>query len=67
MLQLVAPGCRIVTTAKPTAGAFCSVLLGLEHLPQDGELVIANADQWVDVPIDRFLASARSGRWDGYS
>jgi NDP-sugar pyrophosphorylase family protein len=66
VLQLIAPGCRIVTTAKPTAGALCSVLLGLEHLPQDGELLIANADQCVDVPIDRFLAAARAGRWDGY-
>jgi NDP-sugar pyrophosphorylase family protein len=66
VLQLVAPDCRIVTTAKPTAGALCSVMLGLEYLPQDGELVIANADQCVDVPVDRFLAAARSGGWDGY-
>lgn len=66
VLRLIAPGCQIVTTAKPTAGALCSVLLGLEHLPEDGELLIANADQVVDVPIDSFLAAARDGRWDGY-
>jgi hypothetical protein len=43
--------------AKPTAGALCSVLLGLEHLQCDDELVIANADQWIDVSIDAFIAA----------
>ena len=66
VLELVAPGCQVVPMAKPTAGALCSVMLGLEHLPNDGELLVANADQCVDVAIDRFLASARAGAWDGY-
>ena len=65
VLRLVAPGCQIVTMSKPTAGALCSVLLGLEHLQHDDELVIANADQWIDVPIDRFIAVARQSGWDG--
>lgn len=66
VLELLAPGCRVVTVTKPTAGALCSVLLALEHLPHDGELLVANADQCVDVSIDRFLNSARAGQWDGY-
>ena len=65
VLALVAPGCEVVTMAKPTAGALCSVLLALEHLCHDDELLIANADQWVDLPIDRFLAAAREAEWDG--
>ncbi|MEZ5290583.1 MAG: glycosyltransferase family 2 protein [Vicinamibacterales bacterium] len=65
VLRLVAPGCTLVTMAKATAGALCSVLLGMEHLAHDDELVIANADQWIDVPIDRFLEAARAGGWDG--
>ena len=65
VLELVAPGCRIVTTAKPTAGALCSVLLGMEHLEHEDELLIANADQWIDSPIDAFLSAARSSGWDG--
>ena len=65
VLRLVAPGCQIVTMSKPTAGALCSVLLGLEHLQHGDELVIANADQWIDVPIDRFIAAARHAGWDG--
>jgi NDP-sugar pyrophosphorylase family protein len=65
VLQLVAPGCRIVTMAKPTAGALCSVLLAMEYLQHDRELLVANADQWIDVSIDAFLATARASRWDG--
>ena len=65
VLKLVAPGCRIVTMAKPTAGALCSVLLGMEYLQHEDELLIANADQWVDTPIDGFLATARVSDWDG--
>jgi dTDP-glucose pyrophosphorylase len=66
VLRLIAPDCRIVTTMGATGGALCSVLLGLEHLPHDGELLIANADQCVDVPIETFLGAAREGAWDGY-
>jgi NDP-sugar pyrophosphorylase family protein len=65
VLQLVAPGCQIVTMSKPTAGALCSVMLGLEHLHHEDELLIANADPWVDAPIDSFLAFARASDWDG--
>jgi len=65
VLRLVAPGCAIVTMHQPTAGALCSVLLALEHLNTDDELVIANADQWIDTPIDAFLAAARGSGWDG--
>lgn len=66
VLRLIAPGCRIVTTARPTAGALCSVLLGLDHLPDTGELLVANADQYVSTGIDAFLGQARAGAWDGY-
>jgi NDP-sugar pyrophosphorylase family protein len=65
VLQLIAPGCRIVTMAKPTAGALCSVLLGMEHLEHEDELLVANADQWIDASIDDFLSAARTSRWDG--
>jgi len=65
VLRLVAPGCHVVTMGKPTKGALCSVLLGMEHLQHDDELLIANADQIVDLPIDRFLTTARNHAWDG--
>lgn len=65
VLRLIAPGCRIVTMGKPTAGALCSVLLGMEYLQHEEELLVANADQWIDAPIDAFLSAARVSGWDG--
>lgn len=65
VLRLVAPECRIVTMEKPTAGALCSVLLGVEHLQHEDELLVANADQWLDLAIGDFLSAARVARWDG--
>jgi NDP-sugar pyrophosphorylase family protein len=65
VLRLIAPDCRIVTMARPTAGALCSVLLGIEHLQHDDELLVANADQVVDVSVDAFLGAARAAQWDG--
>lgn len=66
VLELVAPQSKIVPMGSPTAGALCSVLLGMEHLQHDEELLIANADQYIDIAIDDFLSSARSKAWDGY-
>jgi dTDP-glucose pyrophosphorylase len=51
---------------NPTSGALCSVLLAMEYLQHDEELLVANADQYVDVSIDEFLTAARGGTWDGY-
>lgn len=65
VLRLVAPGCHIVTMRQPTAGALCSVLLGMEYLAHEDELLIANADQVVDASIDEFLNAARADDLDG--
>jgi NDP-sugar pyrophosphorylase family protein len=65
VLRLLAPRCRIVTIAQRTAGALCSVLLGMEHLTHQNELLVANADQWIDVSIDAFLSAARAAGRDG--
>ncbi len=65
VLNLVAPGCRVITMNKPTAGALCSVLLGMEHLQHEEELLVANADQYIDGPVDSFLSAARAARWAG--
>lgn len=65
VLTLLAPGSIIIPVAKPTSGALCSVLLASEFLNEEGELVIANADQVVDVPFADFLAAARKPGTDG--
>jgi dTDP-glucose pyrophosphorylase len=51
--------------AKPTAGALCSVLLGMEYLEHEDELLVANADQWIDGSVDSFITAARVSQWDG--
>jgi NDP-sugar pyrophosphorylase family protein len=65
VLRLVAPTCQIVTMRQPTAGALCSVLLAMEHINTDDEVLVANADQVIDVSIDTFLSAARNGAVDG--
>lgn len=65
VLHLIAPGCEIVPMRQPTKGALCSVLLAAEHLKNDDELVLANADQYVDVSLDEFLRVARASGADG--
>lgn len=66
VLALNAPDCRVVEMRNPTAGALCSVLLGMEYLQNEDELLVANADQYVDVSMDNFLSAARASQWDGY-
>jgi NDP-sugar pyrophosphorylase family protein len=66
VLHMIAPDCQVIPMRNPTAGALCSVLLASEYLSDGNELLVANADQFVDVPIDRFIAEARAGDWDGY-
>jgi len=65
VLRLVAPTCIIVTMRQPTAGALCSVLLAMEHINTDDEVLVANADQVIDVSIDTFLSAARNEAADG--
>jgi dTDP-glucose pyrophosphorylase len=57
-----APGCEIVQIDGITEGAACSVLTAAEHIGE-GPLMIANSDQYVDVPIDDYLAQGRG--YDG--
>jgi NDP-sugar pyrophosphorylase family protein len=57
-LQELAPGCEVLGVPGITEGAACSVLLASEFIDHPEPLLIANADQWVDVNIDDFLAQA---------
>lgn len=65
VLRLVAPGCHIVSMPQPTAGALFSVLLAMDYLSPHHELLVANADQFIDRPIDEFLFCARGPGTDG--
>ena len=65
VLRVLSPGSVVVRMDGPTAGALCSVLLGLQSVDPDGELLVANADQVVSASVDGFLGEARSQEVDG--
>jgi NDP-sugar pyrophosphorylase family protein len=56
VLERSAPGCLVVGVESVTEGAACTVLLAREWIDGDAPLMIANSDQWVCHPVDRYLA-----------
>lgn len=64
-LREVAPNCCIVPVSGVTQGAACTVLLAREQIATSDPLMIANSDQWVDYPIDDYLATLEHNRLDG--
>ena len=48
LLNLIAPGCKIVQVDGLTEGAACTTLLAKEHIDNDTPLVMANSDQFVE-------------------
>ncbi len=66
LLNLISPNCVIITIESVTAGAACTVLLAKDYIDNDSELLIANSDQYVDMNINDFIATARRSNADGY-
>jgi dTDP-glucose pyrophosphorylase len=64
-LRRLCPGCEIVEVAQVTEGAACTVLLARDLIDNDDPLMIANADQYVQLPIDDYLAAMESEKADG--
>jgi NDP-sugar pyrophosphorylase family protein len=60
VLKLLAPGCTIVQTDRPTGGALCTALLAVDHIERDKPLLVCNGDQWlaqgVQPALDYFRA-----------
>lgn len=54
-----------VRLTAPTLGAACTVLTGIDYINNDNELIIANADQLVDIGIGSFVEFARKNGLDG--
>jgi NDP-sugar pyrophosphorylase family protein len=65
MLQLLAPGCRVIALENETAGALCSVLLAVDQLNLDEEILIANGDQIITTSLDPFYTACRQPGIDG--
>ncbi|MES3576143.1 glycosyltransferase family 2 protein [Enterobacter cloacae] len=64
-LQLLAPECEVLGLAEPTSGALCTVLAAAKFIDNDTPLMIANADQWVDIDIDDYLLRMDDSDLDG--
>jgi len=65
VLRLLVPGCEIIISERPTAGAACSALMAIKYINNDDPLVIANGDQYLDIKVADFLADARRRKLDG--
>ena len=65
MLRLLAPGCGVIPLENETGGALCSVLLAVDQLDLDGEVMIANGDQFISTSLDPFYKSCRQTGVDG--
>ena len=48
LLNLIAPGCKIVQVDGITEGAACTTLLAKEYIDNNAPLVMANSDQFVE-------------------
>ena len=64
-LRVWEPDCEIVFVDSVTEGAACTVLLAKDLINTSDPLMIANCDQWVDIRIDEYLATADSADVDG--
>jgi dTDP-glucose pyrophosphorylase len=64
-LRRLCPRCAIVEVAQVTEGAACTVLLAREFIDNDNPLMIANADQFIEISIDQYLAQMADQKADG--
>lgn len=65
LLNLIAPGCIIITSDTVTEGSACSILLAKNHIDNDEHLFIANSDQFVEWNCNEFMYSMISDGIDG--
>ncbi len=65
LLELIAPGCKIVQTDGMTEGAACTALLAKEFIDNDEPLLFANSDQFLEWDSNEFLYSMMADEVDG--
>lgn len=65
LLQLIAPGCKIVQVDGMTEGAACTTLLAKEFIDNDLPLVMANSDQFVEWDSNNVMYSFTADGIDG--
>lgn len=56
---------EIVKIDRVTEGAACTALTASQYINNDNDLIIANADQFIQVDFNKFIENARTGEKDG--
>lgn len=64
-LRELCPGCEIIPVPGVTEGAACTVLLARTFINCEHPLMIANSDQFVDLPMHEYLAFQDETQADG--
>lgn len=64
-LSRLCPDSKVVTVRGVTEGAACTVLLAREYIDNQDPLMIVNADQFVELDINDYLAEMDSQNADG--
>ena len=64
VLQLLNPSVVVLRADGDTAGAGCTALLAIEHIDMEDELIIANADQIVNVDFEAIVNNFRNRNLD---
>lgn len=65
LLNIIAPGCKIVETDGLTEGAACTALLAKEYIDNDEPLFFANSDQFVEWDSNEFMYKMQETDVDG--
>lgn len=65
LLNLIAPGCKIVVTEGLTEGAACTTLLASEYINNDQPLLIANSDQIIEWDSSETMYALETSNVDG--
>lgn len=65
-LKSLEPGCDVICLDGMTEGAACTVLTARQFINSDHPLMIANCDQWVNYPINDYLAAFDNSRSAGF-
>lgn len=65
MLQLIAPGCKIVQVDGVTEGAACTVLMAKELINNDDKLFMINSDQFIEWNSNEVMYSLAADQIDG--
>lgn len=65
MLELIAPGCKIVVIDGMTEGAACTTLMAKDLIDNDQPLLLANSDQYMEWNTIEFMYCMQAGNVDG--